>query len=351
MSKHERGDHRSSSHDHSGSSPSSHDHSGSISSGHDHGDHRSSSHDHSLASSYHGDSSGSSCSTPSAPGAGDDNESTSVAAGTGLLTTTTPTGSVTTPVVGPITLPTTDSLLIDNEGGVVIAGADANYGIVELGAGATITLGNGNDRIIDNAGTATISLGNGNDVVKVAGGSNVVTVGDGANTIEVAGAGNTITTGNGVNHIELGGSDCAIAPVTADTLMLGNGANFVEMHTSGNIVNAGTGSAVIDAVGGSNNTFVANMAGGSLTVGGFSLTNGDKLDLTQILVGTTLAPDLSDLSSYVNLTSIVDGNNPAWTDTVLTINGVMGTSTITLLNTGTVTLGALENSSLVLPLY
>jgi hypothetical protein len=83
-------------------------------------------------------------------------------------------------------------------------------------------------------------------------------------------------------------------------------------------------------------------------VGGFSLSNGDVLDLTQILAGVSLTTDLSNLGGFVALTAQADAYHAGSTDTALSIHGTGGTASVTLLNTGSITLGELR-SSLALP--
>ena len=326
-----------------------------------------------------------------------------VAAGGGNLINGHGSGKTITPVVSPIALGDGNHRLIDNETNAVITGGNGNNQITELGTGVSITLGNGNNTIMDNAGTATVVIGTGDQNIMLGGSGNKVTIGatnggthdvssiqlgsgngtlvtgDGNMIIGAGGANNTITVGNGNTFITLGGGDhggpfggfggrglddgdaigncgtigsggtvatpgTVTVPVTSDVLHLGNGTNMVFLGGSGNTIYDGTGTDNIRATSAGNDTFVLNAAGGTQTIGGFSLTNGDTIDASKILTGVTIAADLSNIGNYVTLASVTDAHNAAWTDSVLTIKGAGGTDTLTLVNTGSVTLAALTKS-------
>ncbi len=264
----------------------------------------------------------------------------SITAGTGQLTTGTGASKTTTAVTTPISLGSTDSHLVDNETGAVITGGDARFDILEQGTGATITLGNGNDHVTVTGSGATITLGNGNDVIEIG-------TGHGGPGHGGPGGGH----GFGPPPPSSSSSSTAV-PVTSDTITLGSGTNMIFLGGSGNTVNLGTGSTTVEATGALNNHFVLASAGGNLTLNGFSTTNGDTLDLTQLLSGVSLASDLSNLGSFIGVATQADAKHAGWTDTVLTITGTAGTGTVTLVNTGSsLTLASLETSSLILPTH
>ncbi len=292
-----------------------------------------------------------------------------VAAGSGELITGTGTSATTATVSTPIALGDGNHRLIDNETDAVITGGNGNNFITERGAGASITLGDGRNVINDPAGTATVVTGTGDQFIDLGGTGNSVTVGptkggaydvtvviagtgddvviggDGNLIIGASGANNTITAGDGNDLFVLGGARSAGTMVaTSDVLNLGNGTNTVLLGGSGNTVNDGTGTDDIVAGRGGADTFVINAGGGTQAIVGFSLTNGDTIDLSQILAATTA--DAADIGSFVTLTTEPVGHHGAWANTVLTINGSGGTDTITLLNTGTVTLASLTQDSL-----
>ena len=260
-----------------------------------------------------------------------------IAAGSGKLINIAGTVKTTTTVTTPILLPAGNNMLLDNEANAVITGGDGNNRITELGTNARITLGNGNDVVIAKGGGATITVGNGNMEIYVGGANNVITAGNGDDEIRL-GAGNK---GGAFGH---GGTASATATITADTLRLGNGPNKVFIGGSGNTIYAGTGTDSFMGADTGNNIFVLNAAGGSQKVGGFSLTNGDKIDLSAILAGSGVTA--ATLGSFVTLATVADAHHASWTDTVLTIAGG-GSDTVTLLHTGTLTLAGLTNSLLL----
>lgn len=280
-------------------------------------------------------------------------------------------------------------VLLDNETNAVITAGNGNNRITEIGTGATIAAGNGNNDITDLTGGAIVTTGTGDAFINLGGVGNTITVGptsggthdvtfinagsgtatvnagNGNMVIDAAGAGNTITAGDAIDEINLGrmlpgfgegcgefdgrgvGTSSATIPVTADKVTLGNGTNAVFLGGSGNTIYDGSGTDTISGAAGGNDTFVINAAGGTETVSGFSLTNGDVLNLTSILAGVSLAHDLSNLGSFVALATQTDARHSSWTDTVLTIKGGGGSATVTLLNTGSLTLAGLETASLV----
>jgi len=307
-----------------------------------------------------------------------------LAAGSGELITGKGKNRTTTPVTTPIVLGNGNHHLVDNETNAVITGGDGNNIIAEAGTGASITLGNGNNAITDKGGTATIVTGNGDQAIDLGGTGNSVTIGNTAGgkwdvtaidvgagsgtvvagngnmAISAGGANNTITVGKGNDVITLNpaplplpwGTTSAVIPVTSDIVNLGSGANLVFIGGSGNTINAGGGTDTIAEGPGINNTVVLGATGGSEIIAAFSPTKGDTLDLTKVLAGVTLTPDLSNLGSYVSIASKSLGHHGNVTDTVLTITGSGGSDTVTLLNAGTVTLASLiSGNSLILPAH
>lgn len=305
--------------------------------------------------------------------------------GSGKLIVTSGTTTTVTVVTSPIALGDGNHVLADHETNAVITAGNGNNVIVERGTGASITLGNGNNIVMDRAGSATVTTGTGDSIVNLGGTHNTIVVGDtngGANdtTYIHAGAGNeTVTAGNGNMVIAAGGANNAITvgngndvivlghpcrdmddpggatgtpPASNDTVHLGNGTNMLFLSGGGNTIYDGTGTDTIVGAHAGHDTFVLNAAGGTESIKGFSLTNNDALDLTSILKGVSLAADLSNLGGFVAVASIADPKHSAWTDTVVTVTGAGGTDTVTLLNTGSVTLaGLLSANSLILPAH
>ena len=149
--------------------------------------------------------------------------------------------------------------------------------------------------------------------------------------------GDVVVLGAGSNAVTVTGGMAFIAT--------GGGNDTIAVGGTGNTINAGGGTNVIHG-GAGGDTFVLPGAGGGFdTITGFTETNGDVLDLSRVLAGSGAASDLSNLSSYVMLTQQADTARPSQTDTVLSVKGISATTSITLLNTGTMTLSDLVSHS------
>jgi hypothetical protein len=250
----------------------------------------------------------------------------------------------------------------------VLTYGNGNYNISVTGTGENITVGNGNSEISGPQGSSTVTTGTGHQDIFLTGTNNVITVGDntttsvteifagtgsdhvtaGAGPVYIVGSGSsdTIVVGNGNDTIVETAHGATTVGINSVTL--GNGNDAVFLGGTGNSVVLGSGADRV--VGGTgHDTFVVNAAGGTDTISNFSLTNGDTLDLTKILSTATLAHDLSNLGSFVTLTSVVDTAVSTGLDTKLTITGG-GSASVTLLNSGPMALTDLvSHSSLVLP--
>ncbi|HKM60939.1 MAG TPA: hypothetical protein VJY39_00480 [Acidisphaera sp.] len=191
-------------------------------------------------------------------------------------------------------------VLWDNAPGAKIYGGSPNghYVVTEYQPDATIAFSYGNEFIRDFGGSATIT------------GSSPYGGEGGYDRYVVINA-TTLNLGSGINHVFLGGS-----------------RNTINMSDSGGVDH------VRGAIHGSE-TFTVGSAGGFLTVRGFTLTNGDVLDLSRMSVN----------DSDVHLSTQGSGR---YANTVLTINGPSGGAHVTLLHTGPITLSQLEQHSLIL---
>src|SRR5271165_4320329 len=98
--------------------------------------------------------------------------------GSGRLTTWSDGKPTTTMVHTPITLDPGHNRLIDNENNVVISGGAGNNTIVEIGIGATVTLGNGSSLVEALNGHETVATGNGDQAIVLGGKDDSVTVGN-----------------------------------------------------------------------------------------------------------------------------------------------------------------------------
>ena len=253
--------------------------------------------------------------------------------------------------------------IVNAEAKASITVGNGNSSILEAAAGASITAGNGRDSITDTAGTATVTTGTGDMQIRLGGTGNTVTVGGNAGgaldlTTIAAGQGNDTVTGGagtyavsasgGGNTISLGaGLGTVTVSGVGNQVTTGSGTNRVFLGGSGNTVYDGSGTDTVSGSHVGGDTFVANAAGGTDAIAGFTLTNGDKLDLSRLLAGTGALADGSNLASFVKLTQ-EDTNHPSTTDTVLTVKGISASASVTLLNTGTLTLSDLiEHGSIV----
>ena len=252
----------------------------------------------------------------------------------------------------------------------VLSYGAGNYDISVKGTGETITLGAGNSEVSGPTGSSTITIGDGRQEVLLTGTGNTITVGNNTTTgvTEIlAGSGQEhVTAGNGAVYIVGSGSSDVVSvgngndtvietarnggtSVGLTSVTLGSGTDAVFLGGNGNTVVMGAG---VDRIygGAGGDSFVVNALGGTDTISNFTLTNADTLNLTQILSGAALAHDLSNLSSFISLSSVIDTKVASGYDTSLTITGTSGTAHVTLLNTGAITLANLVgDNSLVLP--
>jgi hypothetical protein len=126
------------------------------------------------------------------------------------------------------------------------------------------------------------------------------------------------------------------------------GLKFIGGDLNGNWFNAHAGE-----------TFLIG-SGANATISGFSLIDGDKLNLKALLGGAPLAHDLSNLGSFLGVT----GQSTDFfggTDTTLAVSGPGGAASLVLFNSGSVTasdwisngsislLDLISNNALVLP--
>jgi hypothetical protein len=93
-------------------------------------------------------------------------------------------------------------------------------------------------------------------------------------------------------------------------------------------------------------------AGTTDFVENFSLPQGDTLNLTEILAGAPLAPDLANLGDYVKVLGHAK-NDPGFgpgTKTTLEVTGLHGSATISLEGAGKISLpDLLKHHALILP--
>jgi hypothetical protein len=97
-----------------------------------------------------------------------------------------------------------------------------------------------------------------------------------------------------------------------------------------------------------NETFLIG-AGADAVINGFSLAAGDKLNLAGLLAGAALAPDLSNLGSFLSVTGQTPGQISGW-NTTLAVTGPEGAASLVLAGpTAVAVLDLLNAKALILP--
>jgi hypothetical protein len=214
-------------------------------------------------------------------------------------------------------------------GSTSVALGNGNDTVTVSGYYDSITLGNGNDTVTGPLGNGSITLGNGIDVVSLAGYNNRVHAGATAGTDYIdAGVGSeTVTGGNGNFVVLAGGYNDVITlgngnddvfttpagnpslpagdPVPADQgaamVITGSGNDTIDLGGYGNVVDAGGGMNFIRG-GIGDDSFVLSSPGFD-EISGFSLTNGDLLNVGQPLVAAGWSGNTATLSHYLSVTS------------------------------------------------
>ncbi|TWX65028.1 beta strand repeat-containing protein, partial [Colwellia sp. C1TZA3] len=205
-----------------------------------------------------------------------------------------------------------------NAGAGVIAKAGGGDDTINMtGASGTVDAGAGNDIISGAAGNFIVDAGEGNNKITVAAGVSTISSGSGNDQISTGAGTFTINAGDGNNVISTG----ATAAATTSTITTGSGSDSITTGAGVNIVNAGDGDDTITTSTG-NDTIIGG-SGNDILIGGtgadtfiwqdgdvgvdhikdFSVAEGDKLDLSGILVLTT--EDVLD--DFLNFSS--DGTN------------------------------------------
>ncbi len=194
--------------------------------------------------------------------------------------------------------------------------------VMQGGTGSTVF---GNQATIEITGIAslnaigsanTISLGDiGGSYLGIVGGSGWM----------VSSAGNTIATLNNTNL----------------TLNLDSGVNTIFIGANSTLQIAGG----IGFISGGTDSFAIAAMPGAQAIAGFNMARGDQIDLTQILGGVSLAPDRSNLSSYVSAS--VSGSN-----TILTIAAPNGSDILLLAGVGGLSLkNLIDGNAFLLPIH
>jgi hypothetical protein len=179
----------------------------------------------------------------------------------------------------------------------------ANHTTQLIGGFDTIVVGNGNDTITAMAGISTIVAGNGNDQISIGGYFNTVVAGNGADHVVGTNVDHSsITLGNGGNTVTLTGAGY-------NAVKTGSGNDVITLSGNGNWVDAGAAVTFNTIYGGANQDIFVLAAPGSGfdKIFNFSTSNGDQLDLHNVLAALHWDGNLADLGLFVT-TAIVNGD-------------------------------------------
>ena len=171
-----------------------------------------------------------------------------------------------------------------------------------VGGFDTIVVGNGSDSITALAGISTIVAGDGNDQILIGGSYNTVVAGNGVDCVVGVNVDHTsITLGNGGCTVNLTGEG-------GNAVKTGSGNDVISLSGVGNWVDAGAADTFNTIFGGAGkDTFVLAPSGSGLDkIYGFNLSNGDQLDLRNVLSDTHWDGKLCDVSHFLT-TEIVSG--------------------------------------------
>lgn len=201
-----------------------------------------------------------------------------------------------------------DNVGVDNgnlngNGAVAVALHGGMNSTVHLVGGFdTIVVGNGSDSITALAGISTIVAGDGNDRILIGGSYNTVVAGNGVDCVVGVNVDHSsITLGNGGCTVNLTGEG-------GNAVKTGSGNDVISLAGVGNWVDAGAADTFNTIFGGAGkDTFVLAPIGSGLDkIYGFNLSNGDQLDLRNVLSGTHWDGKLCDVSHFLT-TEIVSG--------------------------------------------
>ncbi len=171
-----------------------------------------------------------------------------------------------------------------------------------VGGFDTIVVGNGNDTITAMAGISTIVAGDGNDQISIGGYFNTVVAGNGADHI----------VGTNVDHTSItlgdGGSMVTLTGAGYNAVKTGSGNDIITLSGVGNWVDAGAAVTFNTIYGGAGrDTFVlATPGSGFDKIFNFTTSNGDQLDLQNVLAAVHWDGNLADLGRFVTTTIVGD---------------------------------------------
>lgn len=244
--------------------------------------------------------------------------------------------------------------LFGDGGNDTLAGSAGDDILVGGTGDDTLSGDGGNDTLYGDEGKDTVSGGADNDIL-VGGADDDTLSGDGGNDTLYGGFGDDALNGNDGQDILVGGdgNDTLNGGNDADTLFGGAGNDNLSGGAGNDILVGGAGNDILDGgdsndtlFGGAGNstltggadadTFVWNVGdSGTTTVTDFKLTDGDKLNLADLLSGHEGATDLAGfVTATVGTTdvtiSFTNGPTIVLTDAADQLGGA--TSTVEILN-------------------
>ena len=170
-----------------------------------------------------------------------------------------------------------DQIIASGLGNVILTNGGRDY--VDAGAGGAVVLGGGGDKMIALGGALNIvRAGDGDDVVSGApGGLTSVTLGNGNDSV---------TLGGSLDHVVLGnGNDTVCLTGGMSFVSVGSGTDMLTVSGADNEITLGLGVDTVVATGRNDAFVLPKIFHGASEILGFSVTNGDKLDLRPALAG------------------------------------------------------------------
>lgn len=164
-----------------------------------------------------------------------------------------------------------------------------------VGGFDTIVVGDGNDTITAMAGISTIVAGKGNDQISIGGSYNTVVAGNGVDSVVGTNVDHSsITLGNGGDTVTLTGAGY-------NTVTTGSGNDVITLSGVGNWVDAGAAVTFNTIYGGAGkDTFVLAAPGSGFDkIYNFTTSNGDQLDLQNVLTALHWDGNSNDLGHYL----------------------------------------------------
>ena len=165
----------------------------------------------------------------------------------------------------------------------------------------TVVVGNGNDSISAMAGTQHDRRGRRNDRIWIGGAFDTVVAGDGADIVNGCGTPwAVVNLGDGNDRVCLTGGH--------DSVTTGSGNDYISVTGYGNRIDAGNATTFNEIHGGSGgDTFIIDPGHGYDKIYGFSLKNGDELNIAKFDVAGAWDGKMADLAHW--FTTVASAGN------------------------------------------